>query len=224
MTRALLTLLATGLILAACSSENPKPAIGERLPALLKELRLKKKAAAQPANPLAGLTRAQLAGLPGPLLAAHLEDVDAWATLSPIADNRGTTTFVTPDSITVSLNGGLVVATRGLAGDLISSDSAAAIAAIGRKPGARYARAMSWLNGEDQTISLTYDCTLERGDSARVEIVERTYETRHWRETCKGGTGGFVNDYYFGQGVIWTSRQWLGPDAGYLNLTVLIRG
>jgi len=220
-----LALAALALLAAACSAENPKPAIGERLPMLLRELGLKKKAAAKPANPLAGLTRAQLAGLPGPLLAAHLEDADAWATLSPIADNRGTVTFATPDQITVALKDGVLVATRGLAGDLIASDSAAAIEAIRKGRRARYSRSLSWLNGEDQTVTVTYSCSLEPGAAEKVEIVERIHDTRLLRETCRSDAdGGFSNSYYAGQGVIWTSRQWIGPDAGYLNLTVLIRG
>jgi len=218
-------LLLASAVLAACSSENPKASIGKNIPLILNELKLKKQAS-QPSNALAGLTRAQLKDIKGPLLVARLEAVDAFSTLSLAAQNGDVQTFFTPDQISVSLQNGIMVSTRGLSEDLMSAEASAAAKAIAKAKTAKYARLYRWLDGEDQQLENRFQCDLVFIDLAKVEIVELTHRARHMQETCTGNGQTIVNDYWVGIGkpVIWQSRQWIGPELGYLGLTVLIPG
>lgn len=210
-------------ILAACSSQNPKVSIGKNIPLILNELKLKRQAP-QAGNALAGLTRAQLKDIKGPLLVARLETTNSFSTLSLAAQNRDVKTFFTPDRISVSLKNGIMVATRGLSEDLMSADAAAAAKAIPKAKNASYSRLYRWLDGEDKQIVERFQCDLAFVATAKVEIVERIHKARHMQETCTGNGQTIVNDYWVGIAapVIWQSRQWISPSLGYLGLTVLI--
>jgi group 4 capsule polysaccharide lipoprotein GfcB/YjbF len=219
----LITLLLASAVLAACSSENPKVSIGKNIPSILKELKLKKQTP-QSGSALAGLTRAQLEGIKGPLLVAQLEAVDAFSTLSLAAQNRDVKTFFTPDQISVSLQNGILISTRGLSEDLMSADVSAAAKAIPKSKAANYGRLYRWLDGEDRQLEEQFRCDLVFIDTAKVEIVELTHRARHMQETCTSQDLTIVNDYWVGidKPVIWQSRQWIGPTLGYLGLTVLV--
>ena len=217
--------LFAALILAACSSEAPKLSIGKNIPSILKELRFKKQAP-RAGNALAGLTRAQLKDIKGPLLVAHLESVEAFSTLSLAARNGEVQTFFTPDQISVSLQNGILISTRGLSEDLMAAEANSAAQAISKAKTATYSRLYRWLDGEDNQIERQFHCDLAFIDTAKVEIVELTHRARHMQETCTADGQSIVNDYWVdsGKSVIWQSRQWIGPELGYIGLTVLIPG
>lgn len=219
----LIYLLLAGVVLAACSSENPKVSIGKNIPLILNELKLKKQAQ-QPGNALAGLTRAQFKDIKGPLLVARLESVDAFSTLSLAAQNRDVQTFFTPDQISVSLQNGIMISTRGLSEDLMSAGASDAAKAILKAKAANYSRRYRWLDGEDRQLESLFQCDLVFIDTAKVQIIELTHRARHMQETCTSKDLTIVNDYWVGidKPVIWQSRQWIGPTLGYLGLTVLI--
>jgi hypothetical protein len=220
--RRILILGIAAVALAACSSDNPKPQIGPTIGALLK--RTMGTAQQPPSDPLAGLTRAVLADIDGPLYVANLEETGAFSTLSRIAGNRGADTFTTPDNVTLVLRSGVVQETRGLSGDIMSSDVSGITAALARPASGSHRRRFTWLDGEEHPIRASYDCTLTFVDDAEVELVEVTHRTKHWREACSGPAGGFVNDYWIDRSdrTIWYSRQWLGDALGYITFSLLI--
>ena len=106
----------------------------------------------------------------------------------------------------------------------MSADATDAAKAILTAKPASYERRYRWLDGEDAQVEGQFDCTLEFVDTAKVEIVEHTHKARHMRESCAIAGLTIVNDYWVGMAkpVIWQSRQWIGQELGYLNLTVLI--
>lgn len=218
--------LVAAALLAGCSSENPKITFGKNLPLILNELKLKRQQPAQNGNALAGLTRVQLNGIDGPLLVAELKANNAVAVLSPVARNGDVQTFFTPDQISVSLQSGILVATRGLSGDLLFADAGAAAIAVAKGRAASYSRQYRWLDGENHQVERRFQCNLVFVDTARVEIVEQSHRARHMQETCTTDGQTIVNDFWVGTGkpVIWQSHQWIGPELGYLDLTVLIPG
>jgi len=217
-------MIIAGLALSACSSENLKlKGIGSVVPAAIKGV-LKKKDKTPAVNPLAGISRAQLKDIPGPLLFANLEEINAYASLSLIGENNDVQTFLTADKISLSLRGGVVLATRGLGGDLISADVSGTEAAIRKPGGASYARTMRWLDGQDVTQTVVFDCTMTNSGREAITILGTTNATTRMKESCTSEGQSFENDYWLGRSkpVIWQSRQWLGKDAGYISLQVLI--
>jgi len=227
--RFLFPIMAGAILLAACSSNAERPrGLRAILPAevtgALKTLLAKKKGKASAKNPLAGMTRAQLKGVKGPLMLANLEDRGAYASLSLSGENNGVRTFVTRDRISLSLRKGVVLATRGLGGDLMSADVSGTEAAIkGRSK--HYQRRLQWLDSQDQTQTQVYTCRMAKVGGETITILGTRFSTRHLRESCTSDRASYKNDYWIGTSrpVIWQSRQWLGPDTGYIAMQVLIK-
>lgn len=169
------------------------------------------------------LTRAALEAEGRPLLYAKLENRDAEAILVPLETNARAVTWATPDGITLSLQDGVVIATRGLGVDLMGATAPSAqVLAAAPEP---LVRTYSWLDGADLISSEQVTCRYDSLGSQTLQIVERAYQTRHLRETCQSDKSSlaFQNDYWFElSGKIRQSRQWLGPKAGYLSLRHLI--
>jgi hypothetical protein len=78
--------------------------------------------------------------------------------------------------------------------------------------------------GNDQT-RLSLACSLHDLGPAPIEIVEVAHPTRHLQERCEGGGGTVVNDYWVdsrpGRNQVWQSRQWAGPETGYVQIRQL---
>lgn len=179
------------------------------------------------------LTRAVLDTVGKPALEATLERSGIFAYLFIEAERRDdepgrVITWRTEDDITLSFRNGVLIATRGLGGDLMST----AVPLSGDRPGPASggAREMRLRALDNKEAVLNLRCLLEDLGPETIEIVELRHSTRHLRETCEGpsarsGEALVVNDYWVDSraGLVWQSRQWAGPDIGYLRFRRLIR-
>jgi hypothetical protein len=175
------------------------------------------------------LTRAALDTVGRPALEATLErsGIFAYLFIDAVRDDAGpgrVTIWRTEDNVTLALRSGVLIATRGLGGDLLSSDVAIARGRPG--PAGSGARTAHVRTGNVKAVSVTLACDLADLGPDPVEIVEIIYPTRHLQERCTGADGGqVVNDYWVDSraGIIWQSRQWAGPGIGYVALRRLIK-
>jgi hypothetical protein len=159
-----------------------------------------------------------LAGWPEPLVSAVVEDTRSTAVLGRIARNGADETYASHTGNHLTLRQGVVVATRGLGADLMSSAAPTrAMLAAGR---GSHSRSWQWLDGLDQTVSVTMTCTLAVSGQETVVFSGKALATRMVAETCTGADGARVDNRYWidGAGVLRKSRQWLGQDGGYLLL------
>jgi hypothetical protein len=172
------------------------------------------------------VTRAQIDALEGAALQVDLEARDAAAYLFVNAErDEGAagkvTVWRTADNSTIALRNGVLVATRGLGGDLLSSE----VQVAGDHPGPSGdgAQVMLIRGGDEAALRLSLVCELTDLGAETLEIVERRYSTRHVRQTCSGGGGEAVNDYWIEEesGKVRQSRQWAGPSLGYMRLRLL---
>lgn len=214
------------ILLAACSSgggglKKPSGLIPDEFKGIFKK---KQKDASSTVNPLIGITRAQFKGVPGPLLFAHLENTNAYASLNLWADNDGVHTFVTADGVSLSLKDGIVLATRGLGADLISADISASDQAVKARGAKDYQRIMRWLDVQDRTLTAEFTCEMISVGAESITILGSDISTYHLQEKCRSDQMEFSNDYWVGRSkpVIWESRQWLGDVAGYIEIQLLI--
>ncbi|OED47364.1 YjbF family lipoprotein [Leisingera sp. S232] len=181
---------------------------------------------------------------PPPKLTRALLDEQTLAHIEVTIENREVTAFLTPslarrdshpgsiaiwrtqDNVSLSLRQGMVIATRGLGGGLLSAQVPAADGVAGpARGGAR--RYTVRADGNGQT-TLEMACSLHDLGAAAVEIVEVTHPTRHLQERCSlegAGGGTVVNDYWVdsrpGRAQVWQSRQWAGPEIGYMRIRLL---
>ena len=127
------------------------------------------------------------------------------------------------NAVTISLRSGVVIATRGLGGDLLSS----AVQVTGGRPGPSgggvHRQMIRDLDYRETALELA--CELADLGPETIEIVERRHATRHLQQRCQGGGGRVVNDYWVDPraDIVWQSRQWAGPHLGYLSLRRLVK-
>lgn len=168
-----------------------------------------------PAQPQ--ITRALLDQIVTPVMLARLEKRGAVAPIAEIQRNGPVETWSTLDDITISLRDGVIVATRGLGGDLMAAHVPAASQLS--SAGSSYTRTYSHLNGEDQMVRREFSCETSAIGQKTIEIIEINYSVRHFVEDCVGASKTFRNDFWLGSaGKFRKSRQWVGEDLGYVIL------
>lgn len=204
--------------LAACGSETGgKLNLGETIKLLRPQQKVE----------TPGVTDADVASAlatPGPVEYVARPDQKGWSFLLELDRNGDYVTYGNANRQTFTMKRGIVTATRGLSGDLMSSDVDQVLALISaRKPGTA-PRVMRFLDGENQTVSVTLTCTVTPGGSRQV--ASGTLKTRATQvsETCTAGSRRFTNTYLVdatGRSV--GSQQWLGATTGPLVFQTLRR-
>ena len=159
----------------------------------------------------------------GALLLVLVEDRNSEALLPEIERNAGYVTFATADRQTLTLRRGIVTATRGLGGDLMSADIAALDALLSARRAGNARRVMRYLDGNEQTVALVFDCAVTRGELRRVEAGRIDRTALEMTETCRDAGGREIENTFLvtAAGEVIASRQWLGELNGYATLTRL---
>lgn len=169
------------------------------------------------------LSRAQLDQVEQPLLLAELTGLGTAAVLSPASANGDVTSWLTGDSVSLSFRSDVLVATRGLGQDLISADVSHTLAALrGGAPG-YYTRFHSYLDGEYQTQFRSFQCIVTGRTAETITIFDRSHTTTRIDETCHSPGLEVANSFWLGGGIMWKSKQWVSPAAGYLLTERLVR-
>lgn len=168
------------------------------------------------------LRRADLDPLEGSFLEATLERRDALAYLSVNAERTDhlpgrITVWRTEDNVTLTTRNGVLIATRGLGGDVLSSS--VRVEGVQPGPSGSGEQVMMIRSLEEEQVRLSLICDLVDLGPETIVIVERNHPTRHLQQRCSGGGGEVVNDYWVDSaaGLVWQSRQWAGPHIGYLR-------
>ena len=121
------------------------------------------------------------------------------------------------DNVTMTTRNGMLIATRGLGGDILSSTVQVQGNLPGPATGGEHTQVIRALdNGK---VRLTMACDLTDLGPETIEIVERKHATRHLQQRCSGTDGSIINDYWvdYGNGLVMQSRQWAGPQIGYMR-------
>lgn len=197
--------------LAACASRNSDPGAAEAVASLARS-------ATGAAQTLSGVPVASEAG---PVIQARLEKSGAEAPLGAAGSNAGMVTFVATNGVALALRGGVLVQTRGLGPDLMSSE-APSVAMISGGSGT-HLRRWQHLDGLGQTVTTEANCRLEPGGRRSFELGGVQTALREVVERCDAtGMSTIVSGFWLdGAGRIRLSRQWIGPDAGHVAIAHL---
>jgi len=169
-------------------------------------------------------TRASLsaAGITRPVLVARLDAVGISVGLLEFQTPRDAIVWRSLDGNTITTAGGLLRNTRGFGTDLHSLETAPLQRALSNGGPAEYSRLFRGLDGLDQIETHRLYCQLQPETRETVDVLGRAYDTQRYVETCRvqdRDTPVFENTYWQGRGgTIWQSRQWAGPDLGYIDL------
>lgn len=193
-------------LLAACSSAEDGNDAGKivRDAALSK---LRGETAATSKRVSAEQVRQLAANATKPMILIDLLERDANGVLVEIGRNGRVQAFASSARQTVSLENGLVRATRGLGGDLMSADLGNLPHLIAHRQSGATQREMRFLNGEDITVRLRFTCSVQAGGTQATKITETC--------TQQNGPHQFTNSYSVNSsGRVLSSQQWLGGDIG----------
>ncbi len=163
------------------------------------------------------LSRATIEAASGPLIYAAVLQRGTSATLSLAGTNSGKDTWIAVDGISLTVQDGLLIATRGLGDDLMAADVAKL--RQGFQDGRQTRRVHDYLTGQDEIRRQTYDCTMAAKGSTDIVIFERRQSVTLYEETCTGSASVFLNRYWRdGSGVIWKSQQFVSPGVGHIEI------
>lgn len=202
-----LALIAT-LALGACSSDKSTKQTFDQVRALIRSLNTPK------VDLRAQLTPEIVAQSDVPLLLLTLPKRDgAQALFGQEQTNGANTSWRSDSGEGIVLQDGVLLATRGLGGDLIVADVTDVRAALlGRLNQAE--RVHRYLDGENHLIAEAYICDYTRSADS-TDAYFRTVAATRVDETCTGLRETFQNTYWLdASGRVLRASEWLGAAIG----------
>lgn len=159
---------------------------------------------------------------PGEILLVTILSRNAVAPLTKIADNGDTVTWISPGQVSLTLRGGILIATRGLNEDLMGADVSGVRAAL-IAGGGTAARTHSYLNSEDQILLRDVSCTIMPDGPEQIATITGVRDAFKYTEACLGSNLAFTNTYWLDapSGKIVQSRQVVAATTGFLQINPL---
>ena len=173
-------------------------------------------------NPAAAIA-AVLRGQQGPVMFIALNGGSEAALLGRYGQNGPYRTWATNDRQSLTFFRGILTATRGIGGDLMSSEvGAVAPLIIGRRAGTGQ-RTYRYLDGENKERPLQLSCTVQPAGPATATLASgQSFAATRVDEVCQAGSLTVRNIYFVtASGFIPQSRQWQGPGNGDIAIQIL---
>lgn len=213
-----LALMAALAALAGCGPGTTDDGASPReLAGLLGKAFAARGAAAAPAG-MPVIPRQTLNEWPEPLIGAFVETTKSGSALGRISRTGSVETYSTAQGNQIMLRDGQIIATNGLGVDLMSSNLPPT-ATIARADGSTYSRSYQSLDGLYQTYTTKFSCTATASGTQTITLSDVGFRVRAVTERCSGNGRSIENLYLIDSSSrIRQSRQWLGPDAGYVTL------
>ncbi|MEL6838164.1 MAG: YjbF family lipoprotein [Pseudomonadota bacterium] len=213
----ILIMALAAIALHACGSLREE-GTGSQVAELATELIAARTGAAAPAP--AVISRDEIVGNPGKYMRVNIRDLDRWDTMVQAAENGDRVTWVDTENNTITLENGVVAATRGLPRDLMGADVGQVWAAI-RAGGGNAQRTHEFLTDRDQISQQLLQCRIAEQGSDIVERLGQTLNSTRFEEKCAGEGLQLTNIYWVNRnGRLLRSLQAISPDAGYLQIDV----
>ena len=173
-----------------------------------------------PAEPAPALPTAALAEGPGNVLMVTLLGRNAVAAMTRAGSNNGVETWRTAKGVTLSFRDGILVASRGLGGDLMGANVDGVLAAILRGTGTAQRR-HAFLDSEDQIQTSDLTCTFTTEAPEVIAIATGTVKATKVTEVCESPVFVFTNQYWLSDTEIVQSRQAVSVSVGYIRVNIL---
>lgn len=173
-----------------------------------------------PATSGLAVTQEQVLGNPGTYMRVNIRAIDQWDTMARAGKNGDRVTWVNGSNITLTLEDGIMVATRGLPRDLMAAEASETRAAI-RSGGGNAQRTHEYLSDQDGISTQLLQCRIGSQGPDAIERLQQTLNSVRFEEKCEGENIRFTNVYWVNaRGSIIRSLQAVSPDAGYLQIDV----
>ncbi|SMX32284.1 YjbF family lipoprotein [Maliponia aquimaris] len=215
-------LLAAALTFSACGNANPEgTALLKQLPNLL----LGKKPEPRPVTPQQIATA--LSSSTASLFLVELERNKSQVLLQDVQRNGPYQTYGNAARNVVVMRDGMITSTRGLGGDLMSSEEDGLHSRVRARAEGTVSYDQRFLTPEDVTIVRRYTCRVTTGGTTPISggLVQTTgYVVTAACTAADGVSPDFTNTYAVSQdGYVLSAKQWAGPFIGHLITQVLRR-
>jgi hypothetical protein len=209
-------------VLAGCGAQGnvdfKGPALvetaGSMVMSTIAERRAQKSGAA--AKPKKLPSRAELEKPGKPVLRVKIPTRQTDAFLSVLESRDDVVVWKTKGGITFALRDGVLIQTRGLGPDLMSS----VVPTVGQllQDAGTHQRQYYFLGPNDQPTRRTYDCTVTLAGVENIEIFGRTHKVTRANEECTRPQSGKVTNIFWIEGrTVRKSKQWASAMAGYIE-------
>ena len=128
-------------------------------------------------------------------------------------------TWLGADGATITLENGIIKATRGMRRDMMGSKSSMPPWSE-IKTSSEYNRKFFYLGGDNQIKPNIFSCFLKTTKKrSRIIIFDVPFDTQEFIETCTNNTEKLKNSYFIDQkNIVRKSVQYHGPELGYLTI------
>jgi hypothetical protein len=173
---------------------------------------------AQPVPTAPVLTRAQVDANPGGFMVLNAYSGTMVAALVAGAQNGNRTTWVSANGPSVTMQNGVMAATRGFPRDLMAADADGVMRAL-IAGGGTATRVHETLSDIDQIVTQSFTCIVAPQGRETIGILGRQVATERFGEACQSDRLAFTNQYWIdGSGKMVRSLQAIAPDSGYIQL------
>lgn len=141
-----------------------------------------------------------------------------------IESNGAYRTYGTSNRTSLTMQNGMVTASRGLGDDLMSSDARALMALVSSRSNGSAPYTVRHLDGKDEILARSYTCEVTAGASVPVAggLIDTTATTM--TAACTGAEPAITNVYLVEKGGrILGGRQWMSPKIAYMSYQFLRR-
>ncbi len=131
-------------------------------------------------------------------------------------------TYASIDGASITMQDGMMIATRGLGGDMLGSDISESLATVSSQKPGRVTRFHTFLDPENRAERRAYICDIAIRGPRDVPFGETQVATQLIAEDCASQDQTFLNLYWIdSSGKIVQSRQWAGDFAGVLTFRIV---
>lgn len=166
------------------------------------------------------VTQEQLLSTRGQFLRVNIRELERWDTMVQAGENGARTTWIDSARISLTLEEGIVVATRGLRRDLMGAETRATAQAI-RAGGGTAVRTHDFLDDQDQIVTMVLNCEIASQGADAITRLGETINATRYEEQCVSDDLTLTNLYWVNntRGIV-RSLQAVSPDAGYVQVDV----
>ena len=170
------------------------------------------------------ISREQIDTANVPVLFVELESGQN-GTLTPYPGQGIGQTWLGADGATVTLERGILKATRGMGDDLMGSSSSIPPWSILNYETKSYSRELQHLTGNNKISKRVFMCDIKKSTSdEQIRIWDITFKVSKFEESCSNGNLTFKNSYQLdAQGIVRRSSQYHSDTIGTILLERLDR-
>ena len=162
------------------------------------------------------LSREQIDAANIPVLFVELKSGQN-GTLTPYPGKGIGQTWLGADGATITLDGGILKASRGMGDDLMGSSLNVPQWSKIDDTTKTYLRKLSYITGNNKILNLSFECKIKKNNQELIKVWGLEHSVTEFEENCISGKINIENRYHVDkQGIVRKSLQYHSETVGYI--------